>query len=163
MLDQLIKLVQQNADDSIVKNQEVPNQFNGAAIQDVAKQIFNGLQGQANQGGFQQIAGMFQGNGGSLTNNPVVTQIISNITSNLASKFGVSPQAAANIANSLIPTVMNQFINKTNDPNDSDFDLQDIMKSVTGKSNVGDILSQFTGNSDKQRAGMPDVLGNLFK
>ncbi|HYI77952.1 MAG TPA: hypothetical protein VEW65_10055, partial [Chryseolinea sp.] len=80
MLDQLIKLVQQNADDSIVKNQAVPNQFNNAAIQDVAAQIMNGLQGQASQGNVEQIAGMFKG-GGSLTNNPMVSQIVSSITS----------------------------------------------------------------------------------
>lgn len=162
MLDQLIKLVQQNADDSIVKNQAVPNQFNSAAIQDVAAQIMNGLQGQASQGNVQQIAGMFKG-GGSLANNPMVSQIISSITGNLASKFGVSPQAAAGIANSLIPTVLNQFVNKTNDPNDNDFDLQDILKNVTGKSNVGDMLSQFTGGSNKQGVNVSDALGSLFK
>ena len=163
MLDQLIKLVQQNADDSIVKNQAVPNQFNSAAIQDVAAQIMNGLQGQASQGNVQQIAGMFKGGGGSLANNPMVSQIISSITGNLASKFGVSPQAAAGIANSLIPTVLNQFVNKTNDPHDNDFDLQDVLKNVTGKSNVGDMLSQFTGGSSKQGAGVADALGSLFK
>ena len=37
MLEQLIKLVQQNSGDDIVKNPEVPNEFNNAAIQDVAK------------------------------------------------------------------------------------------------------------------------------
>lgn len=162
MLEQLIKLVQQNADDAIVKNQAVPNQFNSAAIQEVATQIASGLQQQAKQGNLQDVAGMFKG-GGSLSGSPVVTQIISNITGSLASKFGVSPQAAAGIANALIPTVMNQLVNKTNDPNDKDFDLQDIVKSVTGNSNVGDILSQFTGNSSKEGAGLSNVLGNLFK
>jgi hypothetical protein len=162
MIDQLIKLVQQNADDSIVKNQAVPNQFNNAAVQEVASQILSGLQGQAKDGNVEQIAGMFKG-GSALTSNPMVSQIISSITGNLASKFGVSPQAAANIANSLIPTVLNQFVNKTNDPNDNDFDLQDILKNVTGKSNVGDILSQFTGGTNKQEAGIPDVIGNFFK
>jgi hypothetical protein len=109
----------------------------------------------------QDLIGMFQGNGSSLSNNPMVSQIISNITGNLASKFGISPQAAAGIANSLIPVVMNQFINKTNNPDDQDLDLQDILKNVTGKSNVGDILSQFTGG--KEGGGMGNVLGNLFK
>jgi hypothetical protein len=162
MLDQLIKLVQQNADDSIVKNQAVPNEFNGAAIQDIAAQIMNGLKGQASQGNVQELAGMFNG-GGSPTNNPMVSQIISSIAGNLASKFGVSPQAAAGIANSLIPMVLNQFVNKTNDPNDNDFDLQDVLKNVTGKGNVGDILSQFTGDKGRQGASVSDALGSFFK
>jgi hypothetical protein len=33
MMDQLIKLVQQNAGDAIVKNNALPNQFNNAAIE----------------------------------------------------------------------------------------------------------------------------------
>lgn len=163
MLEQLIKLVQQNADDAIVKNPSVPNEFNNAAIQDVAAQILNGLKGQAGKGNVQDIVGMFQGNRSSVEGNPVIGQIISSITGNLASKFGVSPQAAAGIANSLIPMVMKQFVNKTSDPNDNDFDLQDVIKSVTGNSNVGDILSKFTGNSGKQEADASNVLGNLFK
>ena len=161
MLDQLLKLVQQNAGDSIVKNDAIPNQFNNDAIQDVAAQIFNGLQGQAKQGNVQEIASMFKG--GPVNNNPVVDQIISTITGSLASKFNVSPQTASSIANSLIPIVMNQLVKKTNDPNDNDFDLQDMLKNFTGNSNVGDLLSQFTGNSNKQGAGIPDVLGSLFK
>ena len=161
MLDQLIKLVQQNAGETIVKNQDIPNERNNEAIQEVASQIFNGIKGQASQGNTQDLLGMFQSSGSSVSNNPMVSQIISNITGNLASKFGISPQAAAGIANSLIPMVMNQFVNKTNDPDDKDLDLQDILKNVTGKSNVGDMLSQFAGGKDG--GGMGNVLGNLFK
>jgi hypothetical protein len=161
MLEQLINLVRQNADDAIVKNSVVPNEANDSAIQDVAMQIFNGLKGQASSGNLQDIVGMFQGNH-SLAG-PMTSQIISNVTGSLASKFGISRQAAAGIATSLIPIVMKQFVNKTNDPNDNDFDLQDIVKSVTGKSNVGDILSQFTGGSATESSAAGNVLGNLFK
>jgi len=161
MLEQLIKLVQQNANDDIVANQAVPNEFNGAVIQDVATQIFSGLHGQASKGNMRDIVSMFQSNGSSLKGNPVVSQLILSITGNLANKFGVSRQAASGIANSLIPTVMDQFIKKTNDPDDSDFDLQDVVKNVTGKSDVGEILSQFTSN--KQSAELASMVGNLFK
>lgn len=161
MLDQLIKLVQQNADDDIVKNQAVPNEFNDAVIQNVAKQIFEGLQGQASKGNIGDVISMFQANRASVGGNPVVSQLIVSIAGNLASKFGVSPQAASGIANSLIPTVMNQFVKKTNDPGDRDFDLQDIVKNVTGKSDVDQILTQFT--SGKQTADLGNMVGNLFK
>ena len=42
MLNQLIKLVKQNADTAIVKN-NAPNEFNHAAIEEVASQIFSGM------------------------------------------------------------------------------------------------------------------------
>jgi hypothetical protein len=105
------------------------------------------------------------GNTGALANNPVVAQMISNIAANFGSKFGVSPQAAQSIASGLIPQVLNQFINKTNDPNDRDFDLQDMMRGFSGNSslNVNDILNQVTGGtSNKGPGGVGDVLGNLF-
>jgi hypothetical protein len=43
VLDQLIKLVEQNAGEAIVQNQAIPNQHNSAAITEVATQIFDGL------------------------------------------------------------------------------------------------------------------------
>jgi len=161
MLEQLIKLVQQNSGDDIVKNPEVPNEFNNAAIQDVAKQILNGLQGQASKGNMQDIMLMFQGSRSSIIGNPVVSQLISSATRSLSTRFGVSPQAASQITNSLIPAVMKQFANKTNDPDDNDFNLLDVVKNVTGKSDVGDILSQFS--SKKGSTELADALGNIFK
>lgn len=160
MLDQLVNLVRQNAQESIVKNPAVPNEANDDAIQDVATQIFNGLKGQAGKGNIQDLIGMFQGGQSSIEGNPVTSSIISSITGNLASKFGISPQVAAGIASSLIPMVMNQLVKKTNDPDDNDFDLQDVVKSITGNSNVGDILSQFAGGKGGSAAS---VLGGLFK
>jgi hypothetical protein len=161
MLEQLIKLVQQNANDDIVANQAVPNEFNNAVIQDIATQIFSGLHGQATKGNMHDIMSMFQSNGSALTGNPVVSQLILSITGDLANKFGVSRSAASGIANSLIPTVMDQLIKKTNDPDDNDFDIQDVVKNVTGKSDVSDILSQFTSN--KQSGALESMVGNLFK
>ncbi len=166
MLDQLIKLVQQNAGDAIVKNQAIPNQFNNAAIEDVAQQIFSGLKGQVGQGNLQQVASMFQGgNSSAITSNPMVSQIISNIAGNFASKFGVSPQVAQSIAAGLIPQVMNQFVKKTNDPNDNDFDLQDMMRGFSGNNNldIGDILGKVAGGSSQQGMGqVGDMLGKMF-
>lgn len=165
MLDQLISLVRQHAGDAIVNNQAVPNEHNEAAIQDVAQQIFHGLKGQVGQGNVQSVMSMFSGGGSSLTSNPVVSQITSSLVSSLAAKFGVSSTAANQIASSLIPQVMNQFVNKTNDPNDRDFDLQDMMRNFTGNSgfDVGGILGQVTGRSGGAgNGGLGDTLGKLF-
>ena len=156
MLDQLIKLVEQNAGKVIVQNDAVPNQHNNAAIKDVATQIFDGLKGQVSQGNVQEVVSMFQSGQSSLTNNPMVTQLITKVAGSLASKFGVSQQQAQSIATSLIPVVMNKFVDKTNDTNDNDFNLQDIMKNFTGNNNfdVGSLLG-----SDKAK----DMLGGLGK
>lgn len=161
MIDQLIKLVQENAGDAIIKNEAIPNQHNKAAIEEVAKQMFSGLQDQAKQGNITQLTSMFK-NGGvsSLASNPMVTQLISKVAGSLASKFGVSQQQAQQIASSLLPTVLSKFVSKTNDPNDNDFDLQDVMKNFGG-GNIGDILGQFGGGSGKG-GGLGDTLGKMF-
>jgi hypothetical protein len=161
MLEQLIRLVQQNSGEHIVKNPEVPNEFNNAAIQDVAKQILNGLQEQASKGNMQDIILMFQDKHSSIVGNPVISQLISGATQSLSTRFGVSPQAASRITNSLIPGVMNQFVNKTNDPSQSDFDLQDFMRNVTGKNDVQDILAHFT--AEKSSKELTGALGDVFK
>jgi hypothetical protein len=165
MIDQLIKLVEQNAGELIVKNKAVPNQFNNAAIEEVARQMFSGMQSQVNGGSMQQFASMFgSGNTSSLANNPMVTQIIANIAGNFASKFGVSQQTASSIAGSLIPQIMNQFVNKTNDPNDRDFDLQDMLRGFTGnnKLDVSDVLSELTGSPSQGSGSLGNVLGNIL-
>jgi len=166
MIDQLIKLVEQNAGELIVKNNAVPNQFNNAAIEEVARQMLSGMQSQVNGGNMQQFASMFGGgNTSSLANNPMVTQIIANIAGNFASKFGVSQQTASSIAGSLIPQVMNQFVNKTNDPNDRDFDLQDMLRGFTGnnKLDVGDVLGGLVGSASQGGSGsLGNVLGNIL-
>jgi len=164
MIDQLIKLVQQNAGESIVRNDALPNQFNNAAIEEVARQIFDGMQGQVGSGNMQQLTSMFKGGDMStLANNPMVGQIISNIAANFATKFGVSPQTARSIAMSLIPTVMNQFVNKTNDPNDRDFDLQDMLRGFTGnnKLDLSEVIGGLSGSSS-QGGGLGNVIGNIL-
>jgi Bacterial protein of unknown function (DUF937) len=165
MLDQLIKLVEQNAGKAIVQNDAVPNQHNQAAIQEVASQIFNGLQGQVKQGNMQQVVAMFQGkpSASSFTNNPMVSSLVANVAGSLAGKFGVSQQQAQSIANSLLPTVMNQFVQKTNNPSDNDFDLQNMMRGFTGNNNfdVGSIVGQLTNNPQAKK-GIGNVLGKLF-
>ncbi|HEY5919920.1 MAG TPA: DUF937 domain-containing protein [Chryseolinea sp.] len=166
MIDQLIKLVKQNADEAIVKNNALPNQFNNAAIEEVASQIFSGMQTQVKSGNMQQVTSMFKGGDMSaLANHPMVAQIISNIAGNFASKFGVSQQTARTIAMGLIPQVISQFVNKTNDPNDKDFDLQDMLQSFTGNNglNLNDVIGSVAGSSSQDGLGdLGNVLGNML-
>ncbi len=159
MLDQLIQLVEQHAGNAIVNNPAIPNQHNSAAIQHVAEQIFSGLQSQATSGNLSQLTSLFQ-SGSSITSHPIVTQLVSSVASSVASKFGISSSAAQTMASSLLPTVMSQLVNKTNNPNDSSFDLSSMMQSFTGNSNfdVSGMLNQVTGGS----GGIGNLLGNLF-
>ena len=157
MIDQLVNLVRQNAGDAIVKNPAIPDDKNNDAIQDVAQNIFGGLQEQAQGGNLSSLVSMF--NSGPSSSNPAVTQIIGRVAGSLASKFNVSPQTAQQIASGILPVVMNQFVNKAKDPNDNDFDLQDIVSKVGGgKVDASDLLGKLTGGS----GGIGGALGKMF-
>lgn len=161
MIDQLIKLVQQNASDEIVNNQAIPNEYNDEAMKDIGNEIYNGFQNEAKQGNVQEIATLFQkeDTAAGLSSNSAITSIISNVAAKLGSKFGVSPQIANSIAAGLVPKIVNQFIHKAKDPNDQDFDLQEIVKSFTGNSNIGELAGQFTGGNKN----IGDAIGGFFK
>ncbi len=162
MLDQLMKLVEQHAGEAIVKNTAIPDKLNNAAMKEVASQILNGLQSQATGGNLQQIVSMFQNGGGNnIASNPVVANIISSVTKSLSAKFGVSPQAAQSIATSLLPTVMNQLVSKTNNPKDSSFDLSSILKTVSGNNGL-DVGSLLGGNSNDTLGSLGNIASKLF-
>ena len=92
--------------------------------------------------GISGLTSMFQGAGGG-ANSSLVQNIAQMVTSNLAKKFGISGEAAGGIAKSLIPTVMNQLVKKTNDPKDNSFDLQGVIGSLSGGGGLGSLVGKF--------------------
>ena len=140
MLDNLIKLVKENAGEAIINNSAIDNKNNDAAIETTASSIMEGLKGQLGSGGISGLTSLFSGGAGG--NSSMIQNITKTVTSNLASKFGISGDAAGNIAKSLIPTVMNKFMSKTNDPNDNSFDLKGIMGSLTSGGGLGSVIGK---------------------
>jgi uncharacterized protein YidB (DUF937 family) len=129
MLDNLINLVKEHAGDAIVKNNAIPNEHNDAAISTTANSILDTLKSQATSGNLGGIMDMFKNNG---TSNALSSSISNTVINELTKKFGIDSAQASGIASSLIPKVMESFAKKTNDPNDSSFNLQDIVKNIGG-------------------------------
>ena len=165
MLEQLMNLVKEHSGEQIVNNAAVPNEHNEAAVSSVASSIFSVLQAQVANGNVNNLLQMFQGNnqqnadGTGVMNaqnnqgNPIMNSMISSVVGNFATKFGMNEQTATGIANSLLPTIMASFVNKTNDEKDSSFSLQGILSAVggEGKLDIGGLIgSFFGGNKDNQ-------------
>ena len=72
---------------------------------------------------------MFKGGGNGVANSNLGQQVQSGVVDQLMQKFGLDQGQAGNIAGSLVPNVLQQMVHKTNDPNDSSFDI----KGVLGK------------------------------
>ncbi|MCS6934928.1 MAG: DUF937 domain-containing protein [Chitinophagales bacterium] len=178
MLQQLIQLVQENAQDLIVKNPNVPDQFNDAAISEAGNIIQNQLAQAVKKGQLQDVLGMF-GNQQGLRNNPVVSAIITQFAASLASKFGVNSSQAQQIAGQLIPQILGALVSKTNNPADNSFNINDIMSQLGaggkgidfgsvvtqmqqgGKVDFGSLAGQILGGG--KSGGLGGLLGSLFK
>lgn len=144
MFENLLNLVKEHAGDAIINNPAIPNQHNDAAINETTNGIMSALQSQVSGGNLQNIMSMFQG--GNAASSPVASAISSNVASNLMNKFGIDAAQAGNIVQTMLPGVLNSLVNKTNDPNDSSFNLQDIISKVGGNTGgIGGMISNLFG------------------
>lgn len=171
MLENLFSLVKEHAGDAIINNPAIPNERNDEAVELASGSIFDTLKGAASNGNFGDIMNMFSGGEQSAQASPLAGVMQNSLVQNLMHKFGLDQGAAGNIASGLLPKVLNNFVNKTNDPNDNSFDIQSILSKVTGGNSGGfdvkNIISQFTGggnNNQQQNSGdgILDSIKGLF-
>lgn len=153
MLENLIDLVKQNAGDAIINNPAIPNEQNDAAISTAGSSIMDGLKNMISQGNVQDVVNLFNSNGQNVAATPAAQQLSGGFIQNLMDKFGLSHGDASGIAGNLVPQVLQKLVHKTNDPNDSSFDIQGILGSLTGGQtgngfNVQDLISKFGGGGN---------------
>lgn len=177
MLEELFNLVKGSANDAVVNNADVPNEHNGAVIAEATNTVASGLRNMVAGGGLQNILSLFGGNqqngqqqsgSSSMLSNPIVNMMVGHFTEKLMNKFNIGGTQASGIANNLIPGVISNLVNKTNDPNNSSFSLEGLLNSITGGQatqvaqqntqggggmDIGSLISQFTGGGNQQSSG----------
>jgi hypothetical protein len=161
MLDQLLRLVEQNAKESIVDNKGIPDQLNNAAIKEVTNQIFNGIKGQVSRGNMDQVINLFQ-TGLSKAPSPVISSIMETVTTSLTSKFNIPQDVARGVADQIVPTVMGQVIKRTKDPRDIEFDLQQMLRGMSGDSRL-DISGMMPASPKTTIGSISQVFSKLFR
>lgn len=134
MFEQLTQLVQQYGGNAVVNNPAVPNEHNEAVISETSTSIFAGLQKIASEGGGEQLASLFSGKSPIDSSNPVVQQITQQLSGSLGEKFGLSSDASSGVAAGMIPQILGSLVNKAKDPNESGFQITDIIASISGNS-----------------------------
>lgn len=132
MIEQLLKMVQQESQDAIINNPAIPNEFNNQAVGLATESVFGGLQNALANGGLQDVLGMFTGKSSPNMNNGLVGGIANNFIKGLMDKFGIDSPIAQSIAASLIPTILGKLVSRTNDPADNGFDINGIIGSLIG-------------------------------
>jgi uncharacterized protein YidB (DUF937 family) len=168
MFDNLLDLVKQHAGDAIINNPAIPNERNDEAVQEASSSIFDGLKNAVSGGNISDVMNLFQGGNDAMSSSPVAQNIQSGFIQNLMNKFGLDKNAAGGIAGNLIPQVLQKFVHKTNDPNDSSFDLQGILSKVGGGNlDIQSLIGKFTdggntANTTSGGGGILDTIKGLF-
>jgi len=160
MLENLFNLVKEQGVSSVIENPAIPNEQNNAVLADATHSVADGLQGVLAGGGLQNVLSLFNSNNSNasggisgLLNNPIVGNIVSSFTNKLTNNHGIPGEQASGIANNLIPSVLSNLVNRTNDPNNNSFDISSIIGSLTG----GNTQTGATGGFDLQ-----GILGNFI-
>ena len=137
MLENLMDLVKNFAGDSIINNPDIPNEHNDAAVSTVSNSIMDTLKNAIGSGQLSDVTSFLGGQGGDLSANPLFQNINGNVIQNLMNQFNLNQGQASGIAGSLIPSVLQNLISKTNDPSDNSFDLHGIIGSLSGEGGNG--------------------------
>ncbi|HTL10496.1 MAG TPA: hypothetical protein VL307_19610 [Chitinophagaceae bacterium] len=173
MFDNLLDLIKQNAGSAIINNPAIPNEHNEAAVSLAGTSIMDGLKNMLANGNAQDVIGLFNHQQGDIASTPAAQQISGGFVKNLMNKFGLPEGAASGIAASLIPMVLQKLVHKTNDANDSSFDITSILGNLVGGGNAGaggaggfniqDMIKQFGGAAgNNQGGGIMDTLKGLM-
>lgn len=160
MLENLLSLVRENAGEAIINNPTIPNEYNEAAIQTTAQSILNGLQQQINGGNLEGLLTMFSGQTTG-THHPVINNVNQNVVSNLMARFDISNGAAGAIASSLVPVVMSKLVSKSNDPDDSSFNLPGMLSRLTGEEAGNPLYNALGGLNPSKGSGLTDLLSGM--
>ncbi|HEY8897097.1 MAG TPA: hypothetical protein VIM79_19875 [Niastella sp.] len=160
MLENLFNLVKQQAGDAIINNPAIPNQKNDEAVQAAGSSIEDTLKNALAGGQLNDVMRLFA-NGQATADQPVVQQATGNFMEKLQSQFGLNGSQAAGIANNLIPNVMNQLAQKTANPADNSFNVQEIFNQLSGGKtsgmNIQGMLNKLKGGLDSDHDGDVDL------
>jgi len=172
MLKELFELVKGTAADSVINNPAIPNEQNNEVVAEATNTVASGLRNIVAGGGVQSLLAMF--NNGSnkqgLLNNPIVSMMVGHFAGKLMNKFGLDNSKANQVSSGLIPNVLGELINKTNNPDDNGFSLEGLLGSITGNKKTSDlqggglqdILGKLTGNnSNNNGGGLMDIIQNM--
>jgi uncharacterized protein YidB (DUF937 family) len=162
MLDNLFNLVKEYSGDAVVNNPDVPNEYNEEVMAVATQSVAGGLQQSLANGGLADVLRLFNGQGGEVQQSPIFQNISGGFIQDLVGRFNMNERQASGVAGSLLPLVINNLIRRTNDPNNSSFDIAGILSSLTGGStqglNIQSLVSRFTqGGLDRDGDGDTDL------
>ena len=183
MLQELFNLVKGTAGEAVINNPGIPATQNDEIVAEATNTVASGLRNMVAGGGLQSIlsllgGGQEQRSGNGLLSNPIVNMMIGHFAGKLINKYNIGGSQANNVATSLIPGIIGNLIQNTNDPNNNSFSIENLLNSITGGQvtqvaqeqhaagntgfNLSDLLQQFNNGTQSQGGGgLMDIISKL--
>lgn len=168
MLDQLLQMVKEYGENEVVNNPAVPNEHNNAVMSEASYAVAGTFQQAIANGNVQDVMSLFQQED-QVMNNPLAQQAHGSFVDSITSKLGIDSGTAKGIAASLLPMIMQTLVKRTNSqaPEDSGFNISSLIGSLTGGgqpgggSDIGNIISQFTGNGNSGGFDLNNIINQV--
>lgn len=174
-LDNIFQLIKEQGQQDVVENPEVPNEQNNAVMAEASQSVAGTMQHALANGQAADVQQLFEsGSTDDIMKHPLAQNMQGSFIDSITSKLGINKNVAMGIAASLIPMVLSKLVNRTksNAPQDSGFNLPDLMKNLGGGSggngsfDLGGLIGGLTGgnnNATGRSGGLQDIIKGFFK
>lgn len=131
MFEDILNVVKQYSETTIIKNPAVPDSENDNASRAVADSVLNGIKDTISAGNLKEVLSVFAGKA-DISHSSLKNTISNKLTQQLTNNNKVEANEANNIAKNLVPEVLKNMIGQTQDPNNSLFDMNKILGAIGG-------------------------------
>ena len=103
MLEELMKLLQENGNESVINNPQIPNEHNEGVLNSAKNSIMDTIQSMIANGQANEVAQLAN------PQNASAQQMQQGFVKNIMDQFGIQGETANQIASQLIPSVLSQL------------------------------------------------------
>ncbi|MBL4678423.1 MAG: hypothetical protein JKY70_19805 [Mucilaginibacter sp.] len=141
MFEKLFMLVKNNAGKAVINNPEIQEKDRDAVMNDASSSIIEVLKNQMDSGKLKDLVKYFQYPG--IYENPLIDSAVNRFTNKLNNYYNITIEKATQIANDLIPPVMQEMIKQSKqEEQNNDFNLKALLSKLNGNMDIGPLLSQ---------------------
>jgi hypothetical protein len=127
MINQLIETAKNQLAQKLTSETQLHTEQIEPTFEAVQSVVSSGLKQQVLDGNIKGLLELFNGNAGSIQNNPIVQNLITQCVTHLTAKLGIFPEQGNKIANMIIPFVMSQFADRSTGVASDEMDLLKIL------------------------------------
>ncbi|RCH54806.1 hypothetical protein DJ568_10000 [Mucilaginibacter hurinus] len=132
MFEKLFLLVKDNAGMAVIDNPVIPVKYHEAVINEASSSIIEVLKTQVEGGKIKDLIKYFKYP--AIYQAPVVSVVVNKFANRLNKYYGIEPAAAITTARNLIPAVMQQLVEQSQNGQNTDFGLANFLSKFTGES-----------------------------